>query len=259
MNLVCPFCSAGFRAAVPEPIAQPVRLACPACKRQMVLRPPPPAQEEPRAPARRRAVIADEARPFRAFLQKELEKLGFDVYVFDTGNAVLDDIRSAGADLVIVNVHLKGKLGVEVAEEIKSTPELAGTRVALIGPLFRANRFRNDPAALYGADEYIEEQISSQALEQRIDSMFQAAGSRPPKEDAESRRLARLILSDIVSANAERVEKSVRDGTFFEALKKEIEEGRSDYNSRVPLRIRQHTEYFNEVLQEFFQLKREEL
>lgn len=258
MNLTCPFCSAGFRAAVEEPLSGPVRLACPACQRPMVLRPPSP--QPPPAPARRRAVIADEARPFRAFLQKELEKLGFDIYVFDSGTAALEDIRASGADLVIVNVHLKGKLGVEVAEEIKSSPELSNTRVALIGPLFRANRFRNDPAALYGADEYIEELIPAQTLARHIETMFDPArAERTSSEEAQARRLARMILSEIVGAHSERAEKTLRDGTFLEAFKKEIDEGRSDYEARIPLRLRQQTEYYSEVLREFFELKREEL
>ena len=261
MNLVCPFCSAEFRASVAEPVVQAVRLVCPACRRQMVLRPMAPRAAQPAAkaaPPQRRAAIADDPRPFRDFLQRELGKLGFEAQVFDTGDAALDYVRRQGADLVIANVHLKGKMGVELAEEIKNDPQLRETRVALIGPLFRANRFRNDPAALYGADEYIEEQIPARAFKNRIDSMFDH-GEDAPKEDQAAQRLARLILSDIVIRHPDRVEEGLRSGTFFEVLKKEIEDGRAYYESHVPLRVRQNSEYFNETLQGFVQMKREEL
>lgn len=260
MNLICPFCSAQFRASVTEPVAQAVRMVCPACQRQMILRPMArPAAPQPVRPApQRRAVIADDPRPFRDFLQQQLGKLGFEVQVFDTGDAALEFVRSHGADLVIANVHLKGKMGVEVAEEIKNDPKLRETRVALTGPLFRANRFRNDPATLYGADEYIEEQIPARELKSRIGGMFDH-DQGAPKEDQAAQRLARLILSDIVIRHPDRVEEGLRSGTFFEVLKKEIEDGRTYYESHVPMRVRQNSEYFNETLQGFVQMKREEL
>ena len=93
---------------------------------------------------------------------------------FETGDPTLDYVRQTRADLVIVNVYLKGKLGVEVTEEIKADKTLEHTRVILIGALFRANRFRANPTNLYGADEYIEEQIPhlSQHLCESIDELL---------------------------------------------------------------------------------------
>ena len=87
----------------------------------------------PHDPAPPVAAIADEPRPFREFLGEHLRRLGFDVEFFETGEPTLDFVRRIRADLVIVNVYLKGKLGVEVTEEIKADPALANTRVILIG------------------------------------------------------------------------------------------------------------------------------
>ncbi|HUP49350.1 MAG TPA: hypothetical protein VNA04_11225, partial [Thermoanaerobaculia bacterium] len=56
-----------------------------------------------------------------------------------------------------------------------------------------------------------------------------------------------------------KVERAIRADNFFEVLHKEIEEGRHYYESRVPLRIRRDTEIFTETLQQFVQMKREEL
>jgi len=153
MEFTCKQCGAKFRAAVQMPITAPIRLACPACHAEMVFRPRQPTREVALPPPPRRvAVIADEKRPFRAFLGQQLERMGFDVAFFETGDPALDHVRRVRADLVIVNVYLKGKLGVEVSEEIKKDPALSGTRVVLIGALFRANRFRANPTNLYGAD-----------------------------------------------------------------------------------------------------------
>jgi response regulator RpfG family c-di-GMP phosphodiesterase len=277
MDLTCKQCGARFRAAIPEPLTRPVRVACPSCSSQMVLKPAadaarpqgvpsPSAQPEAAPPQKRRrvAAIADEPRPFRTFLAEHLRRLGFDVSTFETGEPALDFIRRTRADLAIVNVYLKGRLGVEVTEDIRADSALENTRVILIGALFRANRFRANPTNLYGADEYIEEQIPEREFRQIIRRLFPEVGHTDefplePKEYDEARRLARLILSDIVIYHLEKVEAGIRDDNFFEVLKAEIAEGRAYYDSRVPLRVRQDTEIFSETLQQFVRMKREEI
>jgi CheY-like chemotaxis protein/DNA-directed RNA polymerase subunit RPC12/RpoP len=276
MELTCKQCGARFRAAIPEPLTRAVRLACPSCSNQMVLKPAsetapatgssdhqPPHRPSAHTARRRIAVIADEPRPFRAFLAEHLRRLGFDATTFESGEQAFDFIRRSRADLAIVNVYLKGRLGVEVTEDIRADPALEHTRVILIGALFRANRFRANPTNLYGADEYIEEQIPEREFRQIIRKLFPQVGHTEelpvePKEYDEARRLARLILSDIVIYHPGKVEAGIRDDNFFEVLKEEIAEGRSYYDSRVPLRVRQDSEIFSETLQLFVRMKREE-
>jgi CheY-like chemotaxis protein/DNA-directed RNA polymerase subunit RPC12/RpoP len=276
MELTCKQCGARFRATIPEPLTRAVRVACPSCKSQMVLKPaasatqpresqPATLHDIPRPPrVRRTAVIADEPRPFRSFLAEHLRRLGFDVTTFETGDPAFDFIKRSRADLAIVNVYLKGRLGVEVTEDIRADASLGHTRIILIGALFRANRFRANPTNLYGADEYIEEQIPEKEFRQIIRKLFPQVGHTEelpvePKEYDEARRLARLILSDIVIYHPGKVEGGIRDDNFFDVLKNEIAEGRNYYDSRVPLRVRQNTEIFSETLQQFVRMKREEM
>jgi CheY-like chemotaxis protein len=272
LELTCKQCGAKFRAAVQTPLTAPVRVACPKCGNQMLLKPragtmpgKAPAEHHAAAePKRKTAAIADEVRPFREFLGEQLRQLGFAVTFFEAGDATLEFVRRARADLAIVNVYLKGKLGVEVTEEIRRDAGLAHTKVVLIGALFRANRFRANPTNLYGADEYIEEQIPAKEFRQIIHTLFPDVGPHvetpaEPREYDEARRLARLILSDIIIYHAAKVERGIRDNNFFELLKTEIDEGRTYYDSRVPLRVRRDTEIFTETLQQFVQMKREEL
>lgn len=280
MDLTCKKCGAAFRAAITLPLLTAVRVACPRCEYQMVLKPrtssgmhplPEPLPDSEAAPAppariprRRLAAVADDPRPFRDFLGEQLRRLGFDVTFFETGDATLDFARRMRADLVIVNVYLKGKLGVEVTEEIKADPALKHTHVILIGALFRANRFRANPTNLYGADEYIEEQIPEKEFRQIIRKLFPQVGETSeihlePREYDEARRLARLILSDIIIYHVDKVEQGIRDDNFFEILHDEIDEGRQYYDSRVPMPVRRDTEIYTETLQQFVQMKREEL
>ena len=132
MELSCKQCGVKFRAAVQTPLTAPVRVACPSCANQMVIKPragafsggqapSPVAGGDTGAPRKRKtAAIADEPRPFRDFLGAQLQRLGFEVSFFQAGDATLDFVKRSHADLAIVNVYLKGKLGVEVTEEIKA-------------------------------------------------------------------------------------------------------------------------------------------
>ena len=246
---------AGFETS--RPPAPPSAVVAPPAPTSRPARPAPP-------PGTRIAVIADEPREFRKFLGEQLEAMGFEVRFFENGTEALETVRQTRALLVILNVYLKGKLGVEISEEIKADPTLAATRVVLIGALFRANRFRANPTNLYGADEYIEEQIPARELHQIVQSLFPGVTHEvpeevQPREFDEARRLARLILSDIVIYNREKVDRGIREDQFFEVLKAEIDEGRAYYDSRVSFRVRQNTEFFSETLQQFVQMKREEL
>jgi response regulator RpfG family c-di-GMP phosphodiesterase len=268
MDLTCKNCGASFRAAISTPLTAPVRVACPSCQFQMVLKPKTAAGDlpvPPRIPRRRVAAIADEPRPFRQFLGDHLRRLGFEVSYFETGIPTLEFVRRTRAELVIVNVYLKGMLGVEVTEEIKADATIENTKVILIGALFRANRFRANPTNLYGADDYIEELIPEREFRQIIHKLFPDIGdahdetAAEPREYDEARRLARLILSDIIIYHAAKVEQGIRDDNFFDVLKSEIEEGRHYYDSRVPPRVRRDTEIYTETLQQFVQMKREEL
>jgi predicted Zn finger-like uncharacterized protein len=269
MEITCKKCGAVYRVNVQLPLSGPVRVACPSCGKQRTIRPAPvaapvepgtAATPEPSGP--QIAVIADEPRPFRTFLGAELEKLGFETHFYETGEPALQKVRETRARLVILNVYLRGKLGVEISEEIKADENLGATKVVLIGALFRANRFRANPTNLYGADEYIEELIPAKELHQIVRKLFPSVSDRlepEPREFDDARRLARLILSDIIIYNAEKVEEGVREGTFFDLLQAEIEDGRNYYESRVPFKVRQKTEFFHETLQQFVDMKREEL
>ena len=267
MDLTCKNCGSSFRAAIPTPLLSAVRVACPRCQHQLVLKPKTASGDLPlptRLPRRRVAAIADEPRPFRQFLGDHLRLLGFEVAFFETGIPTLEFVRRARADLVIVNVYLKGMLGVEVTEEIKGDSSL-DTRVILIGALFRANRFRANPTNLYGADDYIEELIPEKEFRQIIHKLFPEVGEVSDdtpvetREYDEARRLARLILSDIIIYHAAKVEQGIRADNFFELLRDEIAEGRQYYESRVPIHVRRETEIFSETLHQFVDMKREEL
>jgi predicted Zn finger-like uncharacterized protein len=82
----------------------------------------------------------------------------------------------------------------------------------------------------------------------------------PPSEaHVKARRLARIIVSDVVLYNQAKVEEGVRSGRFYELLADDIAEGRRLYEQRVPLEVREATAYLNDAFEELISRKKQEL
>ncbi|HXC62168.1 MAG TPA: hypothetical protein VNV63_05800, partial [Nitrospiria bacterium] len=77
----------------------------------------------------------------------------------------------------------------------------------------------------------------------------------PAKHEA-AKRLARLILSDIALYNQKAVENGIRNNTFHQLLKSELEEGRKLYCSRVLPDVMATTDYYNQAIEEFIQKRK---
>lgn len=72
-----------------------------------------------------------------------------------------------------------------------------------------------------------------------------------PKAVEKARRFARIIVSDIALYNQEAVIEGLRNGTFYELLKNDVEEGRDLYEGRVPAAIKGKRDYYQEAFDNF--------
>jgi CheY-like chemotaxis protein len=89
-----------------------------------------------------------------------------------------------------------------------------------------------------------------------------AAGSpapaTPPSPAQEAAlRLARIIVSDIALYNAKKVDEGVVNGTFFDLLRTEIEEGRKLYEERKGPGLTTAVDLFQQTLDQFVATRRE--
>jgi predicted Zn finger-like uncharacterized protein len=80
-----------------------------------------------------------------------------------------------------------------------------------------------------------------------------------PEAHVKARRLARIIVSDIVLYNQAKVEEGVRNGTFFDLLADDIREGRALYLRRVAEGVREESSYLEDAFEELIAKKRREL
>ena len=263
----CRACASMFRVsapgaappAAPTAAARPAPPAAPAAPRASAARPAGPRPEggggaaadtlepvfrlrghsapEPGA----QVLIADESRPFRDLLAHTFASLGVKCAVVDDGESALRYVQEHRPRLLMVNVYLRRLLGIIVCERVKADPQLRSTRVVLIGALFRKDRFKREPDRLYGADDYIEESITPEALKERMGGLFEPVSAGAPASETagggvseELQRLTRIILSDILLYNPERCDAAVREGRFEQEFQVELEEGRRLVLDRFP-------------------------
>lgn len=72
-----------------------------------------------------------------------------------------------------------------------------------------------------------------------------------PEAVEKARRFARIIVSDIALYNQEAVSDGLKNGTFYELLKEDVDEGRDLYEKRVPVAIKAKRDYYQEAFDNF--------
>lgn len=73
-----------------------------------------------------------------------------------------------------------------------------------------------------------------------------AVDHKDPHERA--KRLARLVVGDVLLYNKEKIEEGIRKDTLFELLATELEEARRYYEKSVDPRVGKDVDYFNQAV-----------
>ncbi|HZM70810.1 MAG TPA: zinc-ribbon domain-containing protein [Candidatus Cryosericum sp.] len=222
---------------------------------------PPPGAPSPSAPAPDGGpcvVLADAGRPFRGVVQPLLEEMGCAVDLATEGMEAFRLAVVRKPALLIASVHLPGLSGVAICEGVKGSPHLKSIKVALVGSSLSSDLFNSSTARAYGADLFLEEGMSKDALSREIAFLLGvgavssggAAGPRADEPeaapgnrigpDAEIGMLARLMLSDLRLYYPDRYERAVRDGNLFEVFSDELSKGRAMLDERYPQVAERH-------------------
>jgi len=286
MIVVCPGCARNYR--IPDGGAAPRRVRCRACNRVFATEenlhaggPGPPAQASPAAARPQQAagragrtsplvLVGDEAREFRDLVRRTLESLGCRVEVTGDGEAAFRFAVAHHPDLMVLNVYMTRLLGVAVCEGVKGSPDLKRTRVALVGSVFKSDRFVRHPGNLYGADDYFEDVIPAAQLRARLATLLgvaaapAAAGRRtcategsgpsplgtpatteggvlsangadePIDPRSEIHRLARIMVSDLKIYHPQEFRRAVLERRFSEAFREEMIQAKDLIGRRFP-------------------------
>jgi len=70
----------------------------------------------------------------------------------------------------------------------------------------------------------------------------------PKDPHQRAQRTARLIISDLVLYNQEKIAEGIRNDTLFALLEQELKEGRAYYEKQTDPAVRAETDYFNQAV-----------
>jgi two-component system alkaline phosphatase synthesis response regulator PhoP len=139
----------------------------------------------------KKVLVADDERDILEIINYNLTNEGYDVYTAKDGNEALDMARKIHPDLVILDIMMPYKTGMEVCQILHSSGEFQDMLIIFLTAL-------NDEASHIkglesGADDYVSKPISPKVLVSRVNALFR----RIHKEDGKTISVGNLTIDPI--------------------------------------------------------------
>lgn len=115
-------------------------------------------------------MIADDEPDIVEILQYNLVKEGYEVITAYDGDEALDKARQTAPDLVILDIMMPKKNGVEVCEILRAQPAFKDTLIMFLTAL--SDEATQIKGLTTGADDYISKPISPQVFLTKVHSLF---------------------------------------------------------------------------------------
>src|SRR5918997_555784 len=115
-----------------------------------------------------RILLVEDDRAIAGFVEPELEHLGFDVRCAYDGLSGLEEVRSFGPDLIVLDIMLPGLDGVAVLKRLRE----AGSRVPVIMLTARDTTLDKVHSLDRGADDYLTKPFDIEELLARIRALL---------------------------------------------------------------------------------------
>ncbi|MFK8054638.1 MAG: response regulator transcription factor [Saprospiraceae bacterium] len=115
-------------------------------------------------------LIVDDEPDILEFLQYNLEKEGYEVFVADNGAKGLDEAKRLLPDLIILDIMMPEMDGVEVCRRLRSDNQFDATIITFLTA--RQEDYSQIAALEQGGDDYISKPIKPRILVARINAML---------------------------------------------------------------------------------------
>lgn len=121
-------------------------------------------------PRRRSILIADDEPDILEIISFNLKKEGYDILTAENGNQAIQKAVDFRPDLIILDMMMPGKSGLEVCKLLRIKPEFKETIIIFLTAM---NDETTEVSGLEtGADDYITKPISPKVLISRINALF---------------------------------------------------------------------------------------
>lgn len=235
MIVQCPGCLKRYRIA--DARSSLLRVRCKSCGKEFLVAPSQESTHELKGDKNGiTVVIADIQRDFRNTLVEILSRQGFHLYVVEDGEEALALIQEQKPRLLLVNPYLPKLMGTELLDRLRAGGTKPLTSI-LLGAIHNHRRYRRRPESLYGADDYIDEGWNEGAILNKLTYHLDLPTEAEPDGTAEDDlglRAARIIFTDLLVYEPERMATVKKVDDFFEIFAEESAEGKRYIEERAP-------------------------
>lgn len=109
-----------------------------------------------------KVLIADDELRLRKVVSLHLKKSGFDVFEAGNGQQAVDMAKEIIPDVIVLDVMMPEKTGLEACAEIKADPRFKSTPIILLTAMAESEDIKKGKEA--GADEYLTKPFSPKEL-----------------------------------------------------------------------------------------------
>lgn len=167
MIIQCPECSARYRIKNMAPGRSEARLECSKCQCRFTLTAPRVAGESPTLRRGASVLMVDDAHFFREMLADLLQPLHLNLQLATNAAEALEWLRKKSFVLMLLDLNLPDKNGLELIQEIRGDEQLKETRILAMSGVYR----REDDAMAAiraGADSFINKSFRPEELRDKV-------------------------------------------------------------------------------------------
>jgi len=136
----------------------------------------------------KKILVADDEKDILEIISYNLINEGYDVYTAKDGNEAIDVAKKIHPDLIILDIMMPYKTGVEVCQILRTQDEFKSTLIIFLTAL-------NDETSHIkgfesGADDYVSKPVSTKVLMSRVNALFR----RVHKENGKSIAISNVTI-----------------------------------------------------------------
>jgi len=137
----------------------------------------------------KKILIADDEPDILEIIQFNLQAEGYEVITAKNGNEAIDEAKRHHPDLIILDIMMPGKNGIDVCNILRMQPDFKDTLIIFLSAL---SDERTEIRGLEtGADDYLTKPIRPKILVSKVNALFR----RLNKEENETIQLGDLVIN----------------------------------------------------------------
>jgi two-component system alkaline phosphatase synthesis response regulator PhoP len=140
----------------------------------------------------KRILIADDEPDILEIVSYNLSREGYEIYTAKDGNEALDMAKQLQPDLIILDIMMPKKTGVEVCQILRSQPAFQETLIIFLTAL--SDEASQIKGLETGADDYVNKPISPKVLVSRVNALFRRLNS---KDTGKSIKMGNVVIDPV--------------------------------------------------------------